>query len=137
GDSRIVLVRDGELKLLTIDHSIVMEMYLRGQLTREQCRESRYKHLITRCLGRDESGEIDYATLEAQPGDCVVLASDGLADEVTEEEIGSIVSKCDGPQDVCDKLLENVLKRGANDNTTIVAIVRESNSVRSQRAAVL
>ncbi len=123
GDSRALLVRDSELDLLTMDHSVVMEMYLRGQLTLEQCRVSPYRHLITRCLGHDQIVEIDYKLVEPVPGDCFVLASDGLADVMRESEIGPLIGKCEGPQAVCDKLLENVLERGAPDNTTIVTIV--------------
>lgn len=124
GDSRAVLVRDAELTMLTIDHSVVMEMHMRGQLTREQCRTNIYKHLITRCLGHDDGVEIDYARLESKPGDCVVLASDGLSDEMCEEEIGVVISKCTNPHEVCQKLMEIVLQRGARDNTTILTIRR-------------
>lgn len=124
GDSRAVLVRGAELKMLTIDHSVVMEMHMRGQLTREQCRTNIYKHLITRCLGHDDDVDIDYAKVEAQPGDCIVLASDGLSDEMREDEIGEVVSKCISPHEVCRKLMEVVLQRGARDNTTILTIVR-------------
>jgi len=124
GDSRAVLVRGSDLKMLTIDHSLVMEMHMRGQLTREQCRTNIYKHLITRCLGHDDFVELDYAKVEAQPGDRVVLASDGLSDEMREEEIGAVISKCTTPQEVCQKLMEIVLQRGARDNTTILTLVR-------------
>ncbi len=124
GDSRAVLVRGSELKMLTIDHSVVMEMHMRGQLTREQCRTNIYKHLITRCLGHDDDVDIDYAKVEAQPGDCVVLASDGLSDEMSEDEIGEVICACISPQEVCQKLMEIVLQRGARDNTTILTIVR-------------
>lgn len=123
GDSRAVMVRGANLELLTIDHSVVMEMYLKGQLTREQARINPFKHLITRCLGHDEDLAIDYKVIEPQPGDCFVLASDGLADELVEEEIGELVGACNGPQSVCDRLLEKVLQRGARDNTTIVTFI--------------
>ncbi len=132
GDSRAVLVRGSELDLVTFDHSVVMEMHLHGQITREQCRTNIYRHLITRCLGHEESVDLDYVVIEPQPGDCFVLASDGLADEMKEEEIGAIVSKCKEPQAVCEKLLENVLKCGARDNTTIVTLVFEGNCAPAQ-----
>ena len=126
GDSRAVLVRDNQLKMLTIDHSMVMEMHMRGQITLEQLRNSIYKHLITRCLGHDEQVEIDYAKFDFLPGDCIVLASDGLSDEMAEEEISATVSGCIDPNVVCKKLMDTVLERGARDNTTIVAVTRAS-----------
>lgn len=124
GDSRAVLVRDNQLKMLTIDHSMVMEMHMRGQITLEQLRNSIYKHLITRCLGHDEQVEIDYAKFDFLPGDCIVLASDGLSDEMAEEEISATISGCFDPNVVCKKLMDTVLERGARDNTTIVAVTR-------------
>lgn len=123
GDSRAVLVRNGEFKMLTIDHSVVMEMQMKGQLTAEQARKNIYKHLITRCLGHDEDVDVDYRKIEAMAGDCVVLASDGLSDEMREEEIGAVINTCTNPQEICQKLMQIVLQRGAHDNTTILAIV--------------
>jgi protein phosphatase len=124
GDSRAVRIRKEEFKMLTIDHSMVMEMHIAGQLTLEQARNNIYKHLITRCLGHDEDVEIDYSQTEFLPGDCIVLASDGLSDEMAEDEISAAVQGCFEAQEVCKKLMDTVLERGARDNTTIVAVVR-------------
>jgi len=129
GDSRAVRVRNSEFKMLTIDHSMVMEMHMKGQLTLEQCRTNIYKHLITRCLGHDDPVEIDYSRFDFLPGDCIVLASDGLSDEIPEEEICTLVQDCVEPGEVCKKLMDTVLERGARDNTTIVAVVRTPNVV--------
>lgn len=129
GDSRAVRVRNDEFKMLTIDHSMVMEMHMKGQLTLEQCRTNIYKHLITRCLGHDDPVEIDYSRFDFLPGDCVVLASDGLADEIPEDEICRLVQECADPGAVCKTLMDTVLERGAHDNTTIVAVVRSPKVV--------
>ncbi len=122
GDSRALLIRTSSIEVLTTDHSVVMEMHLRGQLTLGQCRVNRYRHLITRCLGHDGVAKLDYRLLDPQPGDWFLLASDGLADVMEEEEIGQIVGESDDPYDVCSKLLAQVLERNAPDNTTIIAI---------------
>lgn len=131
GDSRAVLVRNGEFNMLTIDHSVVMEMHMKGQLTAEQARMNMYKHLITRCLGHDEVVDVDYKKIEAKPGDCVVLASDGLSDEMREDEIGAVINSCTTPQEICQRLMQIVLQRGAHDNTTILTIVCEPEVTRS------
>lgn len=122
GDSRAIRVRNSELGVLTKDHTLVMELHLRGQLTQEECRVNPYRHLITRCLGHDSDVELDYKAIDPQPGDWYVLASDGLSEVLREDEIGPIVEQCQDPQTVCDKLLERVLERNAPDNTTIVTV---------------
>jgi protein phosphatase len=129
GDSRAVLIRNDELKMLTIDHSMVMEMHLAGQLTLEEARNNIYKHLITRCLGHDEDVEIDYSKCDFLPGDCIVLASDGLSDEMAEADISAAVQECYGAEEVCKKLMDTVLQRGARDNTTIIAVKRSHVAV--------
>lgn len=122
GDSRASLISSGENTTLTMDHSVVMEMHLRGQLTLEQCRTNPYRHLITRCLGHDEAVEVDYKTSPVQHGEWIVMATDGLADVILEEEIASMVNGCEDPQSACEKLLNEVLERGAPDNTTIIVV---------------
>ncbi len=64
GDSRAYLYREGKIKLLTNDHSVVQEMVRAGRLTEEQARINPYKNLITRCLGHEERVEIDHTPLE-------------------------------------------------------------------------
>lgn len=124
GDSRATLVRtSGEGgKRLTNDHSVVMEMHLRGQMTIEQCAQSPFKHLITRCLGHDEEVQADYQRMDVIAGDHIILASDGLSDVVSESEIQDIAGAKECPQEVCDILLETVLSRRAPDNVTIVTL---------------
>ncbi|MBK7840503.1 MAG: serine/threonine-protein phosphatase [Candidatus Obscuribacter sp.] len=67
GDSRAYLYREGKVKLLTNDHSVVQEMVRAGRLTEEQARINPYKNLITRCLGHEERVEIDHTPLEMKP----------------------------------------------------------------------
>lgn len=120
GDSRATLVRGDDSNGLTNDHSVVMEMHLRGQLTKEQCAASPFKHLITRCLGHDENTQADYRRLDLKHGDRIVLASDGLSEVVEEKEIGRLMEALCDPEEVCRMLVNTVLDRDAPDNVTIV-----------------
>ncbi|MBX9952386.1 MAG: protein phosphatase 2C domain-containing protein [Candidatus Obscuribacterales bacterium] len=122
GDSRTTLVRDGKAEVLTVDHSVVMEMHLRGQLTLEQCAVNPYRNLITRCLGHEENVEVDYSTKQLQDKDWIILCTDGLSEVVKPDELGPTVSNHTDPQEACAELLQMVLDRNAPDNVTIIAV---------------
>ncbi len=126
GDSRAYLVRDGAASLLTNDHSVVMEMYQRGQLTMSQLQTSPFKHLITRCLGHDPDVACDYTSLNAQPGDWIILASDGLPAVVDEEQLATIIASSADPKQACSSLVEQTLAGGAPDNVTVLVISYEA-----------
>ena len=93
GDSRAYLLRGGELKPLTEDHSLVAELVRSGDLTREQAAEHPQKNLITRALGADEDIEVDTMVLPIEVGDRFLLCSDGLSDMVSERRIAEIISE--------------------------------------------
>ncbi len=122
GDSRAYLVRNGNAETLTIDHSVVMEMVMRNQLTQDQAWHSPFKNLLTRCLGHQLDIEVDKTEVIPRRGDWIVLCSDGLNSELRDPEIAKIVSKSQSPEEACDKLLERTLVLGARDNVTILAI---------------
>ncbi|MBA3857244.1 MAG: serine/threonine-protein phosphatase [Cyanobacteria bacterium PR.3.49] len=122
GDSRTTLIRDGKADVLTTDHSVVMEMHLRGQLTLDQCAVNPYRNLITRCLGHEENVEVDYSNKQLEPDDWIVLCTDGLSEVVKPDELGPTVARHTVPQEACDELLQMVLDRNAPDNVTIVTV---------------
>lgn len=122
GDSRAYLIRENKTIVLTQDHTIVMEMLLKGHLTPDQLKSSPFRHYLTRCVGHKSKVEIDRTPVQLQPGDWIVLSTDGLSAVMHDEEIGEYVLKNCEPAEVCDQLLEETLVRGAPDNVTIVAI---------------
>src|SRR6476469_2584151 len=87
GDSRAYLFRDGELKLLTSDHSLVEELRRQGRLTDEQAEDHPQRSIITRALGPEREVEVDTMTYRARPGDVYLLCSDGLTTMLREERI--------------------------------------------------
>ena len=91
GDSRAYLVRGGEMKPITEDHSLVAELVRSGDLTRDQAAEHPQKNLITRALGADEEVDVDTTVLPVEVGDRVLLCSDGLSDMVSESRISEIL----------------------------------------------
>lgn len=122
GDSRAYLIREGKTVVLTQDHSVVMEMLLKGMLTPEQFRTSPFKNYLTRCVGHEGKVEIDKTPVELKPDDWILLCTDGLSSVVDEEEVCQIVERSDTPEKACQSLVERTLDGGAPDNVTIVAI---------------
>ena len=122
GDSRIYLIRDGEIERLSKDHSIVAEQVEMGMMTEEEAANSSMKHILTRNLGSSEDVEPDIFEVEPSNNDCYVLCSDGLTDLVSDEEILEIAQNADEPGNLCRAYIDKVLKRGAHDNTTIITL---------------
>jgi serine/threonine protein phosphatase PrpC len=122
GDSRAYLVRDGELQRITKDHTLVERMVDEGRITREDAEIHPQRSILTRALGVDEEVQIDQATIEARPGDRVVLCSDGLTGMVGEDRILEILSQNDDPQTASDALVDAANEAGGVDNVTVVVI---------------
>lgn len=122
GDSRAYLHRSGELRQLTIDHSLVGELVHQGVITREQARTSPYRHVITRALGIDEEVRIDLAKHPLQRGDRFLLCTDGLTEMVEDAEIAGMLSALP-PRETVQKLLAAANDRGGVDNITVVVVV--------------
>ena len=122
GDSRAYLVRDGKTIVLTQDHSVVMEMVLKGQLTPEQFKNSPFRHYLTRCVGHSGKVEIDRTPVELHPDDLILLSSDGLSAVLDEEQIFEELKGSNTPKEICDALLKSTLDGGAPDNVTILAV---------------
>lgn len=120
GDSRAYMVRDEKAKVLTTDHSIVMEMLAKGKMSEDQLKASPFKHYLSRCIGHKKVVEADKTPVAIKPGDWIILASDGLSAVLKDHEIGEIASTCDSAQEVCNDLLSETLARGAPDNVTII-----------------
>lgn len=122
GDSRIYMVRDGHLERLSKDHTIVAEQVEMGTMTEEEATTSPLRHILTKNLGSVETLEPDIFEIEPSGRDRFVLCSDGLTDLVSDDEIFEMTQKNKDPSNLCRKLVDTVLKRGAHDNATIVSI---------------
>ena len=123
GDSRVYLVRDGELEPVTEDHSLVAELVRSGDLTRDQAQDHPQRNLITRALGAEDRVQVDTALLSVGAGDRFILCSDGLSDMVPDGRISALVAEGPGsPEQTAGRLLEAALEAGGSDNITIVVV---------------
>ena len=107
---------------LTRDHSVVEDMVARGDITPEEARNHPRKNLITRALGSEEHIRADLYEKELQPGDFLLLCSDGLSNIVTDQELLYEVIHGGEPSDCCRRLVDITLSRGAPDNVTAVLL---------------
>ena len=120
GDSRAYHINADGIARLTRDHSVVEDMVARGDITPEQARTHPRKNLITRALGSEEHIRADLYEKELQPGDFLLLCSDGLSNIVTDQELLYEVLHGGEPADCCRRLLDITMARGAPDNVTAV-----------------
>jgi len=124
GDSRAYLFRGGELFRLTRDHNLAEEMVRRGVMTPEEARESRFASILTNALGGtsdDLHAEMYY--FELAPGDVLLLCTDGLYGEVTDEAIARLLSHVKNPAFVepcVESLIRAAIAAGGRDNVTAV-----------------
>ena len=127
GDSRIYLVRGDTIEQLTHDHSLVMEQVRRGLITMEEAKRSDVQNIILRALGAEEQVRADLDDLLAQPGDTLVLCSDGLTREISDNRICSVVGATRDLKLACATLIEDAKQSGGNDNITILMLRFESH----------
>ena len=122
GDSRIYLVRNGEIEKLSKDHSIVAEQVEMGIMTDEEAKQSPLKHVLTRNLGSAMHLEAEVFEIEPSSNDRFILCSDGLTDLVSDDEIQQMVVAEDDPEVLCQNFIDKALTRGAHDNTTVISV---------------
>jgi protein phosphatase len=122
GDSRVYLLRTGQLQQLTSDHSLVAEQVRRGILTASEAEQSNLQSVLLRALGTQPEVEVDIEQVPLFPGDVLLLCSDGLTRMVTEPEIAGTLQSQPDPQRAADKLIEHANESGGVDNVTVIAV---------------
>lgn len=121
GDSRAYIMRNGVIKQVTKDHSVVQELIESGEITPEQAANHPNKNLITRALGVEEDVRIDFIEAEFEQGDILVLTTDGLTNYVSESELADVLSSIE-ISSACEKLVDMAKKAGGSDNITVTII---------------
>ena len=121
GDSRAYLYRDGALKMLTSDHSLVEELRRQGRISEEQAADHPQRSIITRALGPESQVEIDTLSFSARPDDVVLLCSDGLTTMVKDDGIAAVLAESDSLDAAVRRLVETANQAGGRDNITVVA----------------
>ena len=122
GDSRTYLLRSGELRQMSVDHSYVQELVTEGLLTVDEARTHPRRNIVTRALGIDEQVSVDTWTIPMFDGDRFMLCSDGLVDEVPLDEITEMMREHSAPQQVAERLVSAAKRHGGRDNITVIVV---------------
>ena len=124
GDSRAYLIRDGQMKQVTSDHSMVADMVRRGVLTEEQAACHPMRNYITRAVGTDDTLDVDLISIPRMNGDRWIICSDGLYGQISKQELEDTAKVAD-LEEAAGKLLELALEHGGRDNITLVLMQDE------------
>lgn len=121
GDSRCSLFRDSRLEQITTDHTVAQQLVEQGALTAAEAEESRWSRVLWNCVGGDSPDlKVDIYKATLKIGDILLLATDGLAKTVKEEEIVAVLKENRDAQETCRRLVDMANDQGGKDNVTIV-----------------
>jgi serine/threonine protein phosphatase PrpC len=122
GDSRAYIFSGGALEQLTDDHSLVAALVRDGRLSAHDAERHPQKNVLTRALGIEPGVEVDAWEVEPALGDRYVLCTDGLTNELTEDQIAGVLRRLASPQDAVDELVRLAVASGGRDNVTAVIV---------------
>ena len=120
GDSRVYFFRQGVLKQVTEDHSLLNDYLKAKKLTPEEIENFPHKNVIVRALGMKDTVQVDVAKVEPQQGDIFLLCSDGLSGMVTDPQMQEVLSRTTELDKACSQLIDLANAAGGNDNVTCV-----------------
>jgi PPM family protein phosphatase len=120
GDSRAYLFREGSLTHITQAHSLTAELVERGELREDEATHHPYYGILTRALGVGSDVDIDRTMLDVKDGDRIVLCSDGLFNELSDEEIRGTLAGDEDVATIVEKLIDRANAGGGRDNISVV-----------------
>ena len=125
GDSRLYRWRSQLLELITEDHTWVARALKMGDITIEEARNHPFRHVLSRCLGRDDLHEVEVQPLDVKSGDRLLLCSDGLTEELVDEKIAFYLQETTALEKTALSLIEGAKEQGGHDNITVVIVQLE------------
>ena len=122
GDSRAYILRAGRLIRLTHDHSVVGTLLERGIITPDQAVGHPMRGQLTRYVGMGGNAGPDVTRTRPEAGDLIVLCTDGLTDEISEERACELLTEADGLSAACRALVDEANRMGGGDNITVMLV---------------
>lgn len=122
GDSRLYRLRGAKLEQITEDHTWVARAMRSGEITSDQARSHPLRHVLAQCLGRDDLRQIDAQPLKVQPGDRLLLCSDGLTEELSDQLIANHLKSIRACEKAATALINAAKDHGGRDNITVVIV---------------
>lgn len=127
GDSRLYRLRGPRLEQVSEDHTWIARAVQTGAVSTDEARSHPWRHMLLQCLGREDLKEVTAQKVEFQPGDRLLLCSDGLTEELTDERIASQLKGNRSCHKAAEALVKAAKSHGGRDNVTVVVIARELN----------
>ncbi len=121
GDSRMYLIND-TIKQITVDHSLVEELVIKGAIDREMARNHPDKNMITRAIGVKEYVLIDFFEIHIEKNDKLLLCTDGLTNMLTDDEIHQIIKESTNISEAGNRLVDKANENGGRDNIAVVLV---------------
>ncbi|MEL6442031.1 MAG: Stp1/IreP family PP2C-type Ser/Thr phosphatase [Cyanobacteria bacterium J06621_8] len=125
GDSRLYRLRGSNLEQITDDHTWVGMALKKGEINAEQAKFHPWRHVLSQCLGREDLQQIDIQEFEMRSGDRLLICSDGLTEEVTDEQIETALTNLKNCQETAQQLIDAAKAAGGSDNITVVIVEQE------------
>ena len=125
GDSRLYRLRGQTLEQITEDQTWVAQAVRSNGITPEQAKTHPWRHVLSQCLGREDMREVELLPLDVQPGDRLLLCSDGLTEELSDQIIAIILSSDDDCQTIAQDLVDTAKEKEGRDNITVVIVAVE------------
>jgi protein phosphatase len=123
GDSRAYLFRDGELRQLTSDHTLVQALVDTGTISPEQAKRDRRRKVVTNAVGGSGEGVyVEIHKVSTRDGDTLLLCTDGLTEPVSDDTITEVLRHYPDPEDACNRLMNLALDAGGPDNVTAIVV---------------
>ena len=122
GDSRLYVVNDRKIEQITRDHSLVEEMVRMGGIDRASARSHPDKNIITRAIGAKDTVDVDFFSVELEPGDIILMCSDGLTNMLEDEEIHMIMSSQGSVEEKAEELVRAANNNGGRDNIAVIIV---------------
>ena len=124
GDSRLYRLRDSQLEQITEDHTWVGFALKAGEISKEQAKFHPWRHVLSQCLGRKDLQRIDIQKLDIRSGDRILICSDGLTEEVSDEQIQNFLTQPETCEEVGSQLILAAKEAGGSDNITVVIVAQ-------------
>lgn len=122
GDSRLYVFENEVLQQVSVDHSLVEELVRAGQITTHEAQRHPQRNVVTRALGADSDVEVDTWVLRSQVGQRYLLCSDGLVNEVSNDDVRAVLKNTPSPSDAAAELVKQANGAGGRDNISVLIV---------------
>ncbi|ADI65457.1 Stp1/IreP family PP2C-type Ser/Thr phosphatase [Trichormus azollae] len=127
GDSRLYRFRESQLQQITEDHTWIARAIKIGDITADEARVHPYRHVLSRCLGREDLHHVDLQPLDVKVGDRLLLCTDGLTEELVDPKISRCLQDTPDLDKIAISLVEAAKEEGGHDNITVILVAVEEN----------